>query len=130
MPVLAARCKVMAFHGFQPTDHLQRFYAAAHLHVVSSRHEASGVTVLEAASTGLPTVGTAVGFISDWRESGAVAVPVGDSNALAASTIDLLQNPERRARVAAAARAWTLAHDADWSTSAFEDLYARTAGAS
>ncbi len=120
----------VGFHGVQPTDELQRFYAAAHLHVVSSRHEASGVTVLEAASTGLPTVGTAVGFVSDWREGGAVTVPVGDSNALAAAAIDLLRNPERRAHVAAVARAWTLAHDADRSASAFEDLYARTAGAS
>jgi hypothetical protein len=36
---------------------------------------------------------------------------------------DLLEDPDRRRRIAAAAREWTLAHDADWSAAAFERLY-------
>src|SRR5262249_6961745 len=48
----------VAFHGFQTTDALAEFYARAHLHVVSSLHEAAGVVCLEAACAGVPTVGT------------------------------------------------------------------------
>src|SRR5262249_49282901 len=57
----------VTFHGWQPTERLKDLYAAAHLHVVSSRHEACGVSMLEAASAGIPTVGTRVGHIADWE---------------------------------------------------------------
>jgi glycosyltransferase involved in cell wall biosynthesis len=114
----------VTFHGFQPTDQLAAFYARAHVHVVSSRHEAAGVVTLEAAATGLVTVGTAVGYVADWHPDRAVAVPVGEANALAAAIIDLLQDPPRRQRLASAARAWTLAHDADWTAQQFDRIYA------
>ena len=63
----------VTFHGFQPTDALGAFYGRAHLHVVSSRHEAAAVVVLEAAAAGVPTVGTAVGYVADWIPDRAVA---------------------------------------------------------
>jgi glycosyltransferase involved in cell wall biosynthesis len=113
----------VTFHGFQPTDQLASFYARAHLHIVSSRHEAAGVAVLEAAATGLATVGTRVGYVADWAPERAEAVPVGDAEALANAIIALLQDPARRARVAASARAWTLEHDADWTARQVEALY-------
>jgi glycosyltransferase involved in cell wall biosynthesis len=120
----------VSFHGFQPTDRLAAFYARAHLHVAPSRHEAAGVVMLEAASTGLASVGTAVGYLSDWSISSApdgvergVAVPVRDPEALARSVMVLLKDPGRRNRLALAARDWTLAHDADWTSGQFEALY-------
>ena len=118
----------VTFHGFQPTDRLAAFYARAHLHVVSSRHEAAGVVVLEAAATGLATAGTAVGYVADWHPDRAVAVPVQDWEALAAAVADLLHDPERRQRLASSAREWTLAHDADWTADQFERIYAEAAG--
>ena len=114
----------VTFHGFRPTDALAAFYARAHLHVVSSRHEAASVAVLEAASTGLATVGTAVGYVADWTPDRAVAVPVGDSAALADAIVALLHDPSRRQRIASAARAWTIAHDADWTAQQLERVYA------
>lgn len=113
----------VTFHGFEPSDRLAAFYARAHLHLVPSRHEAAGVVTLEAAATGLATVGTAVGHVADWHPDRAVAVPIRDPNALAGAVIDLLQDPPRRQRVASAARAWTLAHDADWTARQFEATY-------
>ena len=113
----------VTFHGFQPTDRLAAFYARAHLHVVSSRHEAAGVVVLEAAATGLATVGTAVGYVADWNPDRAIAVPASDPDALATAVVDLLQDPVRRERLASAAREWTLAHDADWTARQFEQIY-------
>jgi glycosyltransferase involved in cell wall biosynthesis len=114
----------VTFHGFQPTAALGPFHARAHLHVVSSRHEAASVATLEAAAAGVPTVGTSVGYIADWAPEGrAVAVPVGDHEALASATVDLLRDADRRGRVASAARAWTIEHDADVTAARFEEIY-------
>jgi hypothetical protein len=112
----------VSFHGFQPTDVLASFYARAHLHVVSSRHEAAGVVCLEAACAGAPTVGTSVGYVADWAEDRAVAVPVGDSEALAAAIVALLADRDRRVRLAEAARSWALEHSADWTAAVARSL--------
>jgi glycosyltransferase involved in cell wall biosynthesis len=123
---LAARLGVerrVTFHGAQPTERVAELYARAHLHVVSSRHEASCVAVLEAAATGLPTVGTDVGYVADWAVGRAVAVPIGDPAALAGAMADLLHDPARRRTIADAARAWTLAHDADWTAEQLHAIY-------
>lgn len=122
----------VTFHGYQPTDRLPAFYARAHLHVVSSRHEASSVTTLEASLAGVPTVGTAVGHLADWSRlapPAALTVEPGDPLALAAAIILLLRDPPRRRQLAVAARTWALTHDADSTADAFERLYARVAAA-
>jgi glycosyltransferase involved in cell wall biosynthesis len=123
---ICARLRIqphVTFHGFQPTDRLAAYYQRAHLHVLSSRHEAAGVVNLEAAVTGLATVGTAVGYVADWAGDRAVAVPVGNPDALAEAIVALLGDASRRARLASAARGWALAHDADWTARQFESLY-------
>jgi glycosyltransferase involved in cell wall biosynthesis len=123
----------VTFHGYLPTDRLPALYARAHLHVVSSRHEASSVTTIEASLAGVATVGTPVGHLADWSAfdpPGAVAVRPGDAQALADGIIALLRDPARRQRVAAVARTWALEHDADWTASAFDALYARVAAGS
>ena len=61
--------------------------------------------------------------MADWSPERAVAVPVGDAGALANAAIALLQDTPRRERIAAAARAWALAHDADWTADQFERIY-------
>jgi glycosyltransferase involved in cell wall biosynthesis len=123
-----------SFHGFQPTDALAAFYTRADLHVVSSRHEAAGGVVLEAACAGVPTVGTRVGYLADWSLDGAedgreraVAVAVAMPRRSRPATIDLLQDAPRRERIAGAAREWALAHDADWTAQRFEEIYAEVA---
>ena len=114
----------VTFHGFQPSDALGAFYARAHVHLMSSRHEAASVAVLEAACAGVPTVGTRVGYIADWAAEGrAIAAPIGDAEALAAATVALLKSRERREQVASAARTWALAHDADWTAAEFDRIY-------
>ena len=120
----------VTFHGFLPTDRVAEFLSHAHLHVVSSRHEAAGVVTLEAAAANVATVGTAVGYIADGAPDRAVAVPIGDPEALADAALSLLHDPARRSRFATAARAWALAHDADWSADRFDRLYRELAGRS
>jgi glycosyltransferase involved in cell wall biosynthesis len=118
----------VTFHGFQPTDRLAALYQRAHLLVVSSRHEAAAVVVLEAAASGLATVGTSVGYVADWHPDRAIAVPVQNPEALANAIAGLLQDPPRRARLASAAREWTLLHDADWTAAQFETIYGEVVG--
>jgi len=90
---------------------------------LSSRHEAGPLVTLEAAVAGVPTVGTAVGYVADWAPTAAVAVPVGDADALADATHHLLADDERRVALASEAQRRALAHDADWTARRFEALY-------
>jgi glycosyltransferase involved in cell wall biosynthesis len=101
------------FHGFHSHAELRHFFADADLLVVSSRHEAGPLVMLEAAIAGLPTVGTAVGHIADWAPDAAIAVPVGDVAALAAAITGLARDDGERLRLAHNAQAIALAEDAD-----------------
>jgi glycosyltransferase involved in cell wall biosynthesis len=128
MQSIAASIKISAhvtFHGVQPTERVAELYAGAHLNVVTSRHESANVTVLEAAATGLATAGFQVGYLADWHPDKAIAVPVGDVDGLAAAIRGLLQDRRQRDRIAAAAREWTITHDADWTADAFGRLFHR-----
>jgi len=115
----------VTFHGFQPSDRLRAFYDRAHLYVQSSRHEAAGVAVLEAAMCGVPVIGTAVGYVADLAPSGAVAVAPARPAALAEAIAALAADPARRARLTDAARAWALDRDVDRTTMMMESLYER-----
>jgi glycosyltransferase involved in cell wall biosynthesis len=115
----------VTFHGVLAHDEVRALVCRAHVHVQSSRHEAAGVAVLEAAAGGVPTVGTAVGYVADWSPDAAVAVPVGDPVALAQALVDVLNDPARVQRLATAAHARVLAHTADETVDAFERLYRR-----
>jgi glycosyltransferase involved in cell wall biosynthesis len=113
----------ITFHGFQPTDALVALYQRAHLFVLTSRHEAGGIAALEAAASGVPVAGTAVGHLADWTPDRALTVAPGDARALANVLADLLADRAKRQDMAAAARAWALGHDADWTALQFARLY-------
>jgi glycosyltransferase involved in cell wall biosynthesis len=53
------------FADFRPHPALRQEYENADLLVVTSRHEAGPLVMLEAALAGVPTVGTCVGHIAD-----------------------------------------------------------------
>jgi len=118
----------VTFHGFQPSEALVPLYRRAHLAVLTSRHEAAGVVTLEAAACGVPTIGTNVGYVADLAPRAAIAVEGHDPGEFAATIARALNDRSMRESVAAAARDWTLAHDADWTAAAFDRLYHATAG--
>lgn len=111
------------FHGFLPSRELAEFFRSADLLVVTSRHEAGPVVALEAASHGLPTVGTAVGHLADASGRWAETVGVGDASALADAIVGLYRDPERLAGMGRSARAWARANDADATAGRFEAIY-------
>lgn len=113
----------VTFHGFVPQGELQRLFASADLYVQTSLHEAAGVSVLEAAACGVPVMGTRVGYIADWTPERAVAIDDPSADTFARAIEELLTDADRRRGLASSARAWTAAHDADWTASEFERLY-------
>jgi glycosyltransferase involved in cell wall biosynthesis len=117
----------VTFHGFLPQRSMRVLLEGADLMLVSSRHEAGPVVVLEAALTGVPTVGTDVGHLSEWAPHGARVVPVADPQALARVVLEVLADEEARLALARVAQASALAEDADFTAAAFERLYERVA---
>lgn len=113
------------FHGFLPQARLRPFMEAAHLMILSSRHETGPLATLEAAVVGVPTVGTAVGHISEWAPHAAVAVPVGDWSALANAIGNLLRDEDMRLRIAREALRRAVREDADHTARSFQSIYER-----
>jgi glycosyltransferase involved in cell wall biosynthesis len=101
------------FWDYVRNRQLRPLVQRADLLVLSSRHEAGPVVLLEAAVSGVPTVGTRVGHLADLAPEAAVAVPVRDHEALAQAIGALLANDRERMRVAEAAQEWAVDHDAD-----------------
>jgi glycosyltransferase involved in cell wall biosynthesis len=87
------------FIGAVPHDQLPRQYASAAMLVQTSRHEAQGLAVLEAAACGLAVVGTPVGVLP---EVGRAAVTEAE---LVEALLELLANEAERRALAAAGQA-------------------------
>jgi glycosyltransferase involved in cell wall biosynthesis len=121
---LSARVR---FHGFLTRGQLRPIVESADVMVVSSRHETGPLAMLEAAVAGVPTVGTSVGHVAEWSPGAALAVPVGDSAAMAAAITRLLDDEELRLGMAREAQRRALAEDADYTAEHFRALYARLA---
>lgn len=112
------------FHGLLPQRRLRPLVEQAHVHLLSSRHEAGPFAMLEAAVAGVPTVGTAVGHVAEWAPSAAIAVSLVDAEyRLARETEHLLSNDASRLDLAVAAQRRAVAEDADWTARRVEALY-------
>jgi glycosyltransferase involved in cell wall biosynthesis len=111
------------FRGFLPHRELRPLVEASDLLIVTSRFEAGPVAPLEAAVAGVPTVGTAVGYVREWTPDAGVAVPVADPEALAQAIGRVLADEDGRLALAAAAQRRALAHDADAMAAGFEAVY-------
>jgi 1,2-diacylglycerol 3-alpha-glucosyltransferase len=96
----------VVFLGVRPHDALVECYRAADVFVFASETETQGLVLAEAAACGLPAVtvsGPGCDEVVHDGETGVLTKP--DSAALAEAAIGLLLDPERRARMAARARA-------------------------
>lgn len=115
---------VVRFLGFMPQAALRKHMCQADVLVVSSMHEAGPIAALEAAASGVPTVGTKVGILADWAPQAARVVPIGDGAALAAAILDVGLNDELRLRLASEAQKRAIAENADVTTRQIQSIYA------
>ena len=111
------------FVGFRTQRELRPLMCAAHLLVMSSRHEAGPLVLLEAAVAGIPTVGTAVGHLAEWAPAAALTVPPGGWVALAGTIERVLADEDLRLQLAWSAQRRAMREDADHTARAFEALY-------
>jgi glycosyltransferase involved in cell wall biosynthesis len=116
------------FRGYLEPDELASMVHGAALHVLTSRHDAGPVAVLEAAACGVPTVGTTVGHVADFAamtDPAAVAVSGHRPELLAESIVTLMSDEPRRIALARRAHLWAVAHDSVHTANSFEALYRR-----
>ena len=85
-------------------DEIENVYPLMDLFVLPSIREPFGLVVLEAMATGTPVVATAAGGPADFLRSGVngMLVPPKNAGALAEAIAELLSDPARRKRIAAA----------------------------
>jgi glycosyltransferase involved in cell wall biosynthesis len=114
------------FLGPVAHHHLAEVYRGATLYVQSSRHEAQGMAVLEAAACRVPTVGTSVGVVPELAPVAAISVPVGDPDRLAGALVMALADEQHRVAMGLAAQARVEAdYDLTRNADRFRRLYAR-----
>jgi glycosyltransferase involved in cell wall biosynthesis len=111
------------FLGQLRNESLPEHYHWAHVMLHTSAHEGGGIVFAEAAACGVVIVGTRVGLLAELAPAGAVAVNVGDYQALAQETIDLLNNPARYNRLREQALRWAHTYNLDWTVDQYSHLY-------
>jgi glycosyltransferase involved in cell wall biosynthesis len=90
--------------GYLPDPVLDGLYERALAVVCASREEGFGFTPLEAATRGTPTVVADLPVFAETLGDGALRVPPGDREALAAALLRLEREPDLREQLASAAR--------------------------
>jgi len=115
----------ITFHGFLTQRALRPIVEAAHVALITSRHETGPVAVLEAALAGVPTAGTNVGHIAEWSPHAALAVPCQDPAALAGALVTLLDDEGLRLRLAGEAQRRAELENADYTARGFNEIYRR-----
>ncbi|MEO6866349.1 MAG: glycosyltransferase family 4 protein [Gemmatimonadaceae bacterium] len=126
MQALAAQLGLapsVRWHGLLRREGLRALVEQADILVVTSRHDAGPLVVLEAAIAGVPTVGTAVGHVADWAPDAAVSIPDGGEAALAGAITDLIADEPRRIGIAREAQRRAIEIDADYTAACFEHIY-------
>ena len=118
-------------HGLVARDAVPALVRGAGLHVVSSRHEAGPLAVVEAGALGIPTVGTSVGHVADLAAlpaPAAVAIERGSDGgaaALAAAIVETVRDEPGRLALGERALHWSRWHDADHTARSFEFIHRR-----
>ena len=110
---------------------VRQIIQAADVYCQPSRSEGLALAVLEAASAGLPSVASRVGGIVESVSDGrtGILVPPESPEALAAALVDLLRDPERRAKMGEVGRIRTASEfDLGRQTSDLLTIYEALAG--
>ncbi len=101
---------LITFTGRVSNEELVRHYACSWIAVVPSLYEGFGLPAAEAMACGVPVVSTTGGALPEVVGDAGVLVPPGDSEALAAAILSLLDQPEKAASIGRAGHQRVLAH--------------------
>ena len=107
------------FAGAKPQEDLPLYYSAADLFALPSRYESFGMTAIEAAACGVPTLAFDVGGLSQAVREGKSGhlIADGDTNAFAHKMLEMLENPCERPNLEATrwaeSFAWTRVAEAE-----------------
>lgn len=118
------RSESVRFLGERPD--ISIVFGALDVHVLTSRFEAMSVTLLEAASCGVPSVATNVGGNSEIIEHGrtGILVPPSDPSAIASALVVLGRRPDRRLELGgAASRSFRARFTVHAMVRRYEELY-------
>jgi glycosyltransferase involved in cell wall biosynthesis len=93
-------------HFLGKQDNVNELLPLADLMLMPSEMESFGLAALEAMACSVPTIATRVGGVPELIDDGSngLLFPVGDTDAMAAASIALLNDPARQAAMSAAAR--------------------------
>lgn len=92
----------ITFTGRIEDDEFARYYALTTIAVVPSIYEGFGLPAGEAMACKVPVISTTGGALPEVVGDAGVLVPPGDARALERAIIDLLDNPDKRTRLAEA----------------------------
>jgi glycosyltransferase involved in cell wall biosynthesis len=113
------------FRGAVRHSELPELYRAADIFILTSWHESQGMVALEAAASGTPVVGTAVGVVPELAPLAAVAMSSREPAVLASAVLALCSAPERLHAMRRAARqAVEQRYTAQTAAARFVSLYA------
>ncbi|NNF14520.1 MAG: glycosyltransferase family 4 protein [Gemmatimonadetes bacterium] len=117
------------FHGFVSEGEKVEFLRRSWVHVLTSPKEGWGISAIEAAACGTPTVASDAPGLRESVVDGetGVLVPHGDAGALADALEGLLRDVELRTRLGRQARAFAEGFSWDESANAIEALLRRVA---
>lgn len=117
------------FAGFVSEDEKVDLLRRAWVHVLTSPKEGWGITILEAAACGTPSVASDAPGLRESVVEGetGLLVPHGDVEALASALAHLIRSPEARAEMGGKARTFAERFSWEASTDAFEGLLTRVA---
>ena len=123
---------LVELHGFLPEEDKRAVLAGALLHVTASEFEGWGLTVIEAAALGVPTVAYDVDGLRDSVRDGETGWLVRDGEDLTrvvGKALAELSDPVRAEQVGAACRAWAARFTWEASGAAMTRLIADEIGA-
>ena len=112
-----------AFMGYLNHSDLPSHYDWADVLLHTSFHEAQGVVIAEAAATRTTIAGTPVGLIADFGRDMAIIVHERNPELLAASVLDMLQQPVQLAEMRERALQWAQQYDINRTVASFRHLY-------
>ncbi|MBI5214269.1 MAG: glycosyltransferase [Ignavibacteriae bacterium] len=113
----------VTYFGVVEYEKMIDYYRWADVLLHTSRHEAQGMIIVEAAACNVVVCGTNVGLLSDFSPEKAVAVNVGDYQSLANEVLKLLNDKGRIEKLRNSAHDWATEHDIRWSVNQVKALY-------